>query len=216
MPIPRRGKPYIWVTHLSKLLGGNECVWSAWFKAHFKYEKHQEMAMDLAKWNRDHNRLMAARRKELEEDGYTVFTEEQNAFKLEGSTAIVAGKPDIVATKDGEVLVVDGKTGRRKDADIHQVRFYLYALPKSRPDLTGIMVGEVHYRQGDERFQFTSADLGDKWLGDVVALIKDISSATPAKKVPSRAECMRCDIGPKDCPQRITEDKEERTLVGEF
>jgi CRISPR/Cas system-associated exonuclease Cas4 (RecB family) len=211
----RKGQPYIWVTWLAKLLGGNQCLWSAWFKAHFKYEKFNEMAMDLVKWNRDHNRLMAQRRKELEEDGWTVFTEEQNAFKLQGSTATVAGKPDIVAAKDGQILVVDGKTGRVKDSDVWQVLFYLYAIPKSRPDLKGELVGEVQYANG-ETFAMTPNELDEKRMGDIVSLIKVIASDEPPKKVPSRDECKRCDIGFGDCPERVGAQQEHATAVGEW
>jgi len=201
----RTGKPYIYVTWLAKLLGGNQCVWSAWFKAHHKYEKYQEMGLDLAKWNRDHNRLMAARIRDLQRDGWTVTTEEQNAFKLEGERAVVAGKPDIVATKDGLVLVVDGKTGKQKDADIWQMLFYLFALPRARPDLTGDLEGEIQYRQVDEQIALTPADLTEDRMDDIVSLITVVSGPTPPTKAPSRAECQRCDIGKQDCPQRVME-----------
>jgi CRISPR/Cas system-associated exonuclease Cas4 (RecB family) len=214
--IKRYGKPYIYVTWLAKLLGGNECLWSAWFKAHHKYEKYQEQPLDLVKWNRDHNRLMAGRKRELERDGWTVTTEEQNKFLLEGETALVAGKPDIVATKDGQILVVDGKTGRRRDSDLWQVLFYLFAVPKSRPDLKGELEGEVQYSQGDERITLTPSDLDEKRLGDIVELIKIVASPTAPRKTPSRAECERCDIGPKDCPQRVTETANAVKVVGAF
>ena len=210
----RTGKPYIWVTWLAKLLGGNRCVWSAWFKAHYKYDKHEEMAADLVKWNREHNALMAARKKELEADGWKVMVEEENAFKLEGEVAIVAGKPDIVATKPGQVLVVDGKTGRERESDIWQVLFYLFSIPKSRPDLTGALVGEVQYKVGDVRITLTPDELDETRMGQIVALIKSVASSEPPAKAPSRDECKRCNIGFKDCPQRV--GREETTSVGEF
>lgn len=206
MATKRFGKPYIWVTWLAKLLGGNQCVYSAWFKAHFKYDKFEEMASNLAEWNADHNRLMAARKRELERTGWAVTVEAQNSFKLEGETAVVAGKPDIVATKDGLVLVVDGKTGRERESDIWQVLFYLFALPQSRPDLHGTLEGEVQYARGDQRMSVTPADLTPERMNDIVSLIKVVASPTAPAKVPSREECVRCNIGPKDCPQRVMKD----------
>jgi CRISPR/Cas system-associated exonuclease Cas4 (RecB family) len=210
----RTGKPYIWATWLAKLLdGGQQCVWSAWFKAHYKYDKFEEQAADLVKWNRDHTKLMAAKRRELEADGWTITTEDQNAFKLEGSAAIVAGKPDLIATRAGRVLVVDGKTGRQRESDIWQVLLYLYAVPKSRPDLpTDQLEGEVHYRDGD--VALTLLELTPERLAQIVALVKTISSDTPPPKVPSRGECRRCNVGIKDCPQRVTTDR--MTAVGDF
>lgn len=214
MATPRGDKPYIYVTWLAKLLGGNECLWSAWFKAHFKYDKYEEQAMDLVKWNRDHNKLMARRRKELEEDGWAVTSEEQNAFKLEGESAIVAGKPDLVATKPGQVLVVDGKTGKERDSDIWQVLFYLFSIPKSRRDLKGELVGEVQYSRGDQRVTLTPDALDESRMHDIVTLIKIVASDTPPRKVPSREECKRCNIGSRDCPQRVGE--RQTTAVAEF
>lgn len=213
MATRRHGKAYIYVTWLAKLLGGQQqCLWSAWFKAHFKYEKFEEQALDLVKWNRDHNRLMALRRRQLEADGWTVTTEEQNAFTLEGETALVAGKPDLIATKPGHVLVVDGKTGRERDSDIWQVLLYLFALPKSRA-VAGALVGEVHYRTTD--ITVTPAELTSARLNDVVRLIKVIASGTAPPKTPSPDECKRCNIGIGDCPERMRANR--RTVaVSEF
>lgn len=214
MSVRRYGKPYIYVTWIAKLLGGQRCLWSAWFKAHFKYEKYEEQGFDLAKWNRDHDRLMAKRRRALELDGWTVTVEEANAFKLEGASAVVAGKPDLIAVKGDRVLLVDGKTGRERESDVWQVLIYLYALPKRRPDLAALQIeGEVHYRDGDITLTPDELTNGGR-LDPIVDLIKVISSDTPPAKVPSRDECKRCNIGKKDCPQRISQD--ETTLVGEF
>lgn len=212
MATRKHGKPYIWVTWLSKLLGGNRCVWSAWFKAHFKYEKFEEQASNLVEWNRNHTRLMAQCRAQLEADGWTVSEEEENAFRMEGTAAVVAGKPDIVAVKPGRVLVVDGKTGRERDSDIWQVLLYLYAVPKSRPDLTGTLEGEVHYPNGE--ISLTTDELTLERMSEIVALVKAIAADEPPKKVPSRAECQRCNIGRQDCPQRVMEARP--IAVGDF
>lgn len=214
MAIARTGKPYIWVTWLAKLLGGNRCIWSAWFKAHYKYDKFEEQAADLVKWNRDHNKLMSVRQKELEADGWTVLVEEQNAFKLEGKVAVVAGKPDLVAVKSGQVMVIDGKTGRERESDIWQVLFYLFALPKSRPDLKGELIGEVQYKSGDV-ITLSPAELDEPRMGQIVKLIEAVAGAEPPVKRPSRDECKRCNIGVKDCPQRVSAQM-ETTAVGEF
>lgn len=208
----KAGKAYIWVTWLAKLLGGHQCVWSAWFKAHYKYEKCEEQAADLAKWSREHDELMRRRRRALERDGWTVTIEDENAFKLEGATAIVAGKMDLVAVKGDQVLVIDGKTGRERDSDMWQVLLYLYALPKARPDLPGNLEGEVHYKHGD--VALTPAEITDERRDRMVALIKAIGSDTPPEKHPSRDECRRCNIGISDCPQRVGDLK--TTLVGDF
>jgi len=210
----RKGKPRIWVTWLTKLLGGNECVWSAWFKAHYRYDKFEEMAGDLAEWNRQHTALMARRRHELEADGWTITVEQQNDFELEGERAIVAGKPDLIAKKDGRVLVVDGKTGRQRESDIWQVLFYLFAFQKARPDMAGTLEGEIHYLKDDERISVTPEELDADRLDRMVALIKLVADHEPPARRPSRYECQRCNIGSRDCPDRVTQAA--TTAVGEF
>jgi CRISPR/Cas system-associated exonuclease Cas4 (RecB family) len=207
--------PYIYVTWLAKTLGGARCLYRPWFQSHFKYEKHEEMAFDLAKWNRDHNALMAARRKALDRDGWTCSVEAENSFKLQGASAVLAGKPDLVAVKGDRVMVIDGKSGRERDSDIWQVLLYLYAVPKSRPDLPKDIEGEVFYKAGNS-VSLTTDALDDERMGQIVHTIRLIASDTAPPKTPSRDECRFCNIGPKDCPQRITEDQEQRTLVVEF
>lgn len=213
MAVARSGKPYIWATHLAKLLGGQQCLWSAWFKARFKYAKYEEQALDLVKWNRDHTRLMQARQQQLEADGWTCYVEDANAFRLEGATAVLAGKPDLVAVKGDQVLLVDGKTGRERESDIWQVLIYLWALPKVRPELAAKQIeGEVYYRSGP--VTLTPDELDDERRTRLLDLIKVIGGDAPPAKRPSRAECRMCTIGPDDCPERVGEA--QTTRVGEF
>lgn len=215
MPTTRRfGKPYIFVTHLAKLLGGRRCVWASWFAAHYRYEKHEEQALDLVQWNREHNALMDRRRRELEREGFTVTAEDQNAFKLEGASAILAGKPDLVATKPGVTLVVDGKTGRERESDIWQVLLYLFALPKQKPELKVGLEGEVQYKRG-ARITVMPEELTPERMGRITDLIAVVAGPNAPAKAPSAYECKTCNIGPKDCPQRIRADV-GTVAVGEF
>jgi hypothetical protein len=212
----RKDKPYLYVTWLAKLLGGHECLWSAWFKAHYRYDKYETQAMDLVQWNREHNELMRLRRAELEREGFTVTVEQENDFKLEGAAAIVAGKPDIIATKPGIVLVVDGKTGRERESDIWQVLLYLWALPKVRPNLRGDLEGEVQYKRGDLRITLLPSELTPERLERIVTLIKTVSAPTPPARVPSAYECKVCNIGPQDCAQRRQATADRTVAVGDF
>jgi CRISPR/Cas system-associated exonuclease Cas4 (RecB family) len=213
-PVTRR-KPYVYVTWVAKLLGGNECMWSAWFKAHHKYAKFERDAEQLKEWNREHTALMAIRRTELEAEGWTVYTEDANSFTLEGQTADVAGKPDIVATLDDQVLIVDGKTGRRRDSDQWQVLLYLYALPLVRREMaTGKeLVGEVFYKAG--RPVLVEPPSAEQ-VEQMVRLIKVIAAAAPPARTPSQFECSRCDISIADCPQRYTSEQRHTAKVSGF
>lgn len=218
----RKGKPQIWATHLAKLLGGDKCTWSAWFKAHHWYPKFEEMAGDLEKWNRDHTQLMAKRRAVLEADGWTVTVENDNAFELEGSAAVVGGKPDLLAVKGDRLLVVDGKTGRERESDVWQVLIYLFAVPKAiaqendrrlphlRRPVPQSVEGEVYYGSAST-IDLSLEELTEDRKARIFRLINVIARDTPPAKHPSREECKRCNIGPRDCPQRVM-----AVAVGEF
>lgn len=203
MATRKTGKAYVWVTWLTSLLGGKQCVWSAWFRANFKYEKFEEEAFDLAQWNRDHSRLMRDRRAELEADGWTVTVENQNEFKLEFDTAVLAGKPDIIAKKQGRVLIIDGKTGRERDSDLWQVMVYLRAYQKTHPNMTESLEGEVQYKRGGQRVSVTLDELTPQRRDDVVTMMATLGSPNPPPKTPSRDECRRCSVGFGDCPERV-------------
>lgn len=216
MATPRGGKPYLWVTWLSGLLGGKQCLWAAWFKSRFKYQKFEAQASQLAEWNREHSAMMRARRAELEENGWHVAVESENEFRLEGEVAIVAGKPDIIATMPGHVLVVDGKTGRRRDSDWWQVLIYLLAIKLSRQDLQGELLGEVHYQRGDTRLPIPERELTDARQDEIVRLIKVIGAPQAPPRSPSRDECLRCNIGFADCPERFKDEDVAITQVSGF
>jgi CRISPR/Cas system-associated exonuclease Cas4 (RecB family) len=208
MATKRTGRPYIWTTWLAKQLGGDMCRYSAWFKAHFRYDKYEEMALDLSQWNKEHNALMLLRQRQLEADGWVVEVESQNDFKLEGRKAVVAGKPDLVARKGDAVRIIDGKTGRERDSDIFQVLVYLYALPLVRPELaTKVLTAEVEYGKTKQIIEFGTDALTEERMDEIVGMISVIASDDPPAKVPSREECRRCNVGPKDCPQRVMKDQ---------
>lgn len=127
MATRRSSSAWIWSTWLAKAIandGPQQCLYSYWFRAWHKYDKYEEQATDLAKWNRDHTKLMNARRRQLEADGWTVYEEDANSFTLEGQAAVVSGKPDLVAVNGDRVICVDGKTGRERESDIWQVLIY--------------------------------------------------------------------------------------------
>jgi CRISPR/Cas system-associated exonuclease Cas4 (RecB family) len=197
----------VFVTWLAKTLAGSPCLYSPWFRAHYQYARFEEQASDLVGWNRQHTALMAAIQQELEEVGWTCTVEEENAFKLQGRTAVLAGKPDLIgrleayADHPARVLVVDGKTGQPRDSDIWQVLIYLWALQRARSDLMGALEGEVRYAHGSS-VSVTDADLTPDKVHAIVAAIAVIAGERPPAKAPSREICRFCNIGPRDCPER--------------
>jgi len=97
MAIPR-SSPYIWVTWITGLLSGDRhCLWSAWYRAHFKEYERKPTGFDLAAWTATHAEMVRTRGQALREAGCEVFVEGQNKFALKGRAATLGGVPDLVA-----------------------------------------------------------------------------------------------------------------------
>ena len=119
--------PYIWATTLAKLLTGeNSREWAGWFKAHHQNWTKPPSDFDSTTWMLEHTALVNQERDSLERFSYHVYTENQNLFRLRGSTATIAGKPDLIGEKHNDVLISDAKTGHPSPS--HQAQVRIYAL----------------------------------------------------------------------------------------
>ena len=70
-----------------------------------------------------------------------MYTEDQNSFRLRGATAILAGKPDLIAVRNGDAVIVDAKSGRPSPHHSVQVLEYMYAVPRALPEYHGMDSG---------------------------------------------------------------------------
>ena len=202
LPRPREN-PYIWVTWLAKLLAGeSSCEWSAWFRAHYQDWAKPPSDFNQPQWMLDHTALVNQARESREALGYTVFTENQNTFRLRGRSATVAGKPDLIAVKGGDAVIIDAKTGKPGPAHSAQVLTYMYAVPKALEQYRGMEFrGHVIYPDGN--VQIPASGIDRKFVERLGALIRRLASETPARRVPSGGECRFCDITAEDCPERV-------------
>ena len=61
-------------------------------------------------------------------------------------TATLAGKPDLIAVKGNDAVIIDAKTGRSNPTHTTQIMVYQYAFPKSLEEYRGIEFrGHVAY-----------------------------------------------------------------------
>ncbi len=70
---------------------------------------------------------------------YTVYVENQNSFRLRGRYATLAGKPDLIAVKNSDVVIIDAKTDRASPHHAVRIMLYQYGISKStthHPSLT--------------------------------------------------------------------------------
>ena len=212
MAQPRANGPYIWVTWLPKLLSGeSSCEWASWFKAQHEGWSWSRMPSDFdrAGWLMNHTALLNEQRQRRENQGHSVFTEAQNSINLRGSSAVLAGKPDLVARRGDEVTVIDVKTGRPSPAHATQVMLYMYALPRALGRYKGLTIaGQVVYP--DHAVDIPSDAVDRRFIENLGGLIRRLVSEMPARRIPSPSECRFCEITPVDCPERAVEG-----LVGE-
>lgn len=218
MAVSRQDGPYIWVTWLTKLLvGENSCEWSAWFKAQhegWSWDK-QPSTFDSVAWQIDHSAQIASNRRRWEDEGYTVFTEDQNSFVLRGRSAKLAGKPDLIVKRGDDAVVVDIKTGRAVPSHSVQVMLYMYAIPRSLGQHKGVSFdGKIVY--DDYEIDIPSSAVDTKFVSNVSELILRLAADRPARRVPSARECQYCKVTSKDCPERVDEDAEREGVTSDF
>lgn len=198
-----RPNPFIWVTWLTKLMAGEcQCEWASWFRSHYKWDKPPS-DFDLAKWTIEHNELFHKRRGKLETEGFTVYSEDQNSFKLVGKTGIeVFGKPDIVAIKEGKGYVEDCKTGEPKHSDQLQVLVYMLVLTITTMHCRGLTLeGRVICK--DTVVEIPSSKIDDELKKLFKKTVVTVGGPEPPRKVSGWGECRYCDISKADCPERV-------------
>ena len=144
----RRANAYVYATWITKLLAGEDsCRWKLWFRAHYAYDK-KPSDFDLTKWATAHDQMVQETAESLRNGDYSVFLEDQNTFRLRNKEGVMlAGRPDILAVREDEVIVVDCKTGKERNSDKIQVMLYMLVLPHALLRCEGKrLVGEVRYK----------------------------------------------------------------------
>ena len=202
----RRTHPYLWTTWLPRLLTGeNSCEWSIWFKAHYQNWEKTPSDFDQTEWLMRHTALLNEQKALWAGSNREVYVEGQNAFRLRGKSATLAGRPDLVVLDDRDATIIDVKTGREQPWHRVQVMIYQYALPLALRQYKNVRVnGEVVYPTHTVRIP--PGGLPDQFVGDLGALIRKLAADTPPGRVPSKSECRFCDISVLDCLQRMDDD----------
>lgn len=207
-----------WVTPTAikgLLSGEDQCQWAAWYRAHnYRYPKI-ESDFDFEAWRIQHNDLLQRVRTQMETDGFTISVEKANKFKIEGATATISGQIDLIGQRDVRIKIVDGKTGRRYDKDVWQVRIYIACFPLFAPLFDKdeqLINGEVVYLQGKKPVvPVTLTKDHEQRIWDLVRLV---AGERELARTPSPSECKFCDI--LNCPDRMKEDELTGTSKGNF
>ena len=208
-----RESPYTWATWLARLLAGEaHCEWAGWFRAHYQGWTKPPSDFDSDQWMLNHTALVNREQERLEKLGYTVYVENQNSFRLRGRQATLGGKPDLIAFNSPDAVIIDAKTGKPNPNHTAQVMIYQYAVPRTLTQFQGIeFTGQVVYPDANVRVPASSTD--SEFVRNLGALIRRLANDTPARRVPSPAECRFCDITSADCPERVEQQPEAETAT---
>ena len=198
-------------------VGESSCEWAAWFKAQHEGSSWARAPADFdqAGWLMDHTALLNEQREVWEKQGCSVLTEAQNSFTLRGSSASLAGKPDLVAQRRDGVTVIDAKSGRPSPHHAIQVMIYMYALPRALERYSGLALsGQVAYP--DHVVDIPAAAVDEGFIRNLGGLIRRLAAETSARRVPSPMECRFCEITKADCPDRLEEVPAQEGVTDDF
>lgn len=207
MPELRANGPYVWPTWLTALLAGEaSCEWRAWF--HVQHDSRSWVRVrdgddaSLTQWRIRHTELLRTRAEHYEGQGCTVTIEGQNDFMVNFEGATISGKPDLVAWKDGEVIIEDAKTGQPHASHQVQVMLYMLLLRQAQPRFADAsMRGVVSYP--DHEVDVPTNMVDEFFEKALRGLVGRLAAPEPARKVPSAGECRFCPIGRDNCPERV-------------
>jgi PD-(D/E)XK nuclease superfamily len=199
----KRPSPYIWTTWLTGILAGDvSCEYSAWYRSHYQGYDKIPKDTNLTVWKAQHGEMLRARAKKLTDEGWSIFVEGQNKFAMHGRAATLGGVPDIVAIRESEAVVIDIKSGQRRDSDLFQILLYMLVLPLTHPFCAGKQLsGELQYRDGS--LVLAPDRLTESVRSLIRTTIERVAGDVPLPRVPSFQDCRFCDIG-SDCEERVT------------
>ena len=124
---------------------------------------------------------------------------------MKGSTAKLGGKPDLISLAAEGGTIHDVKTGKPNPSHQVQVLIYMYAVPRAFQQYKGMQFdGRLIYPDHEEAIPYSAVD--DGFIQNLAQLINRVTSAIPARKVPSPMECQFCEITSADCPDRLVAD----------
>lgn len=204
-----RDGPYVWLTWLSRWIGGDRsCDWSVWFQANNFYDKLDD-GKDWTLTRVKHTRLLKETRDALIADGYRVRVEDQNKFtaRHEDSPSVaIGGKPDLLAFRDDDAIIIDVKTGLHYVGHDQQVLLPMALMPRCRREYEDVRFrGQLIYEDGSI-FEFHPQAAEDLYNELPYFLNKLSGPEDKTLRAPSARECAWCPISSAYCPDRIERD----------
>lgn len=197
-----RKQTYIHPSWLAKGLSGDrQCMFSLHTQGNYSIPK-ADNDFDAQGYKLKHQGVLNQYAKELKAEGYKVYTEGSNSFRItindqadkEKVKGVISAQPDIVAVRGDEVIVPDIKTGKElKASDIAQVKLYMAFISAVKLyDIDQIPTGQlVHQGQVSE---IPATEITNEFKQQVKELVNVMTSDTTPPVTPSVNECRFCPL----------------------
>lgn len=199
----KRFNRYTTVTWLAQALANEKhCQQALWQLTHYQFPQ-QPSTYDPS----EHDDMLIQRALHLQNQGFTVYIEDQNAFKYQGEkfNICVAGRPDIIAIKDDWAVVEDVKTGKAKDSHIMQVLLYMSMLPFA-PETQSLFKGHIPHGRlvyGDRTIDLPKWSVNQQFRQRLQNLIAMLCNSQPPQANPSYWECRYCKVPAANCSAKM-------------
>ena len=182
------------------------CEWASWFRTHHENWQACEISnLPGIDWRIQYTCQLNDCIKRYEEQGYTVSNGGPNAYSLSLAEAVLSGRPDVIATKGDDCVVVDFPKGEPNRSHQFQVMIHMYALPRAVERLRDMSLrGELVYWQGQVDIPPDSLDR--EFIENLHSQAQRLTDGQPLARIPSTGECWTCDITVADCPERMEDD----------
>ena len=201
----------LWLAGL--LSGEAQCQWASWFRTHHEdWHTVETPGRPRLDWRVQYTIQLNGCIRRYEEQGYTVSNGAPNAYSLSLGDAVLSGRPDVIAVKGDDCVVIDFPKGEANRSHAFQVMTHMYALPRAVERLRGMSPrGELGYWQ--EQVDVPAGSLDREFVENLHRQAERLASGEPLARVPSVDECWTCDIGAADCPERMKDDGTRRFVL---
>ena len=181
------------------------CEWASWFRVrHEDWEQRPMPGLSGLEWSVDYTQRLNRCIKLYEDQGYTVSNGGPNGYVLSVGGAALSGRPDVIATKGGDCIVIDFPEGEPTRSHALQVMIHMYALSMAVERFRGMALsGQLAY--GRESVDILAASVDREFIENMTELARRLAAGEPPARIPSPEECGACDITAADCPERMDE-----------
>ena len=201
----------LWLAGL--LSGEARCHWASGFRTHYEdWHTVETPGLPGFDWRIQYTVQLNGCIRRYEEQGYTVSNGVPNAYyTLSLGDAVLSGRPDVIAVKDDDCVVIDFPKGEANRSHPFQVMTHMYALPRAVDRFQDMSPrGELVY--WEEQVDIPAGSLAREFVESLQRQAERLASGEPLARVPSLDECWTCDIGAADCPERMDDDGTRRIV----